>query len=137
MVVMMASSDDSRRAGRGGPTVIRPERPAGYASIRQVNELAFRQPQEARLVEALRPAPGSDPELSRVAEVGGRVVGHILFSPIVISGPHAGFAALALAPMAVLPEWQRRRVGSALVRDGLEACRRRGHRYVVVLGHAE
>ena len=71
------------------------------------------------------------------------VVGHILFSPIDIvrdSGDVPAVAqtpALALAPMAVRPEYQRQGIGSALVRLGLKACRRAGHRIVVVLGHAE
>ena len=45
--------------------------------------------------------------------------------------------AMALAPMAVLPDYQGQGIGSALVREGLEACRRAGHRIVVVLGHAD
>ena len=46
-------------------------------------------------------------------------------------------AALALAPMAVLPDRQRQGIGSALVRYGLEACKEQGHRIVVVLGHPD
>ena len=45
--------------------------------------------------------------------------------------------ALALAPMAVLPEWQRQGIGSMLVRAGLDLCREAGHEIVIVLGHPE
>jgi putative acetyltransferase len=44
-------------------------------------------------------------------------------------------AAVALGPMSVVPAYQRRGVGSALVRAGLEACRQRGYRVAIVLGH--
>jgi putative acetyltransferase len=64
--------------------------------------------------------------------VGGAVVGHVLFSPVTVAGAPDG---IGLAPLAVLPAHQRRGVGSALVREGLEACRRLGCPFVVVLGH--
>ena len=75
--------------------------------------------------------------MSLVAEVDGRVVGHILFSDLPIVTPGATVEALALAPMAVVPAHQRRGIGSMLVREGLRACREAGHRIVVVLGHPE
>jgi putative acetyltransferase len=74
--------------------------------------------------------------LSLVAEQAGRLVGHILFSDLPIITGEGTVPALALAPMAVLPEFQNQGIGSALVRSGLEACRQQGHRIVVVLGHA-
>jgi putative acetyltransferase len=65
------------------------------------------------------------------------VMGHIFFSRIQIETPNAYVSAVSLAPMAVTPTWQRRGVGSELVRRGLEECRARGERIVSVLGHAE
>ena len=118
-------------------TLIRPEHPDDHASIEEVNRLAFGQDDEARLVAKLRLADGFDPALSLVAVRDGKVVGHILFSPIRIDTDRGDVPALALAPMAVLPDLQRRGIGSDLVRVGLEACRRAGHVIVVVLGHAE
>ena len=123
--------------------VIRSEQAADHAAIAEVNREAFGQEGEPRLVAALRDAEGFDPQLSLVALRDGVVVGHILFSPIDIvrdGGDLPAIAlapAVALAPMAVRPAYQRQGIGSALVRAGLEACRRAGHRIVVVLGHAE
>jgi putative acetyltransferase len=99
--------------------------------------LAFGCEEEAQLVEAMRQTPGHIPELSLVAEHDGRIIGHILLSPIVIETADGSVSTLSLAPMAVRPEFQRRGVGSALVRAGLEAARRLGHESVIVLGHAD
>ncbi len=117
--------------------VIRREQPADSAAVAEVNRLAFGQDNEAQLVAELRKAEDFDPTLSLVAVCDGEVVGHILFSAICIESQRGEVRALALAPMAVLPDYQRQGIGSALVREGLEACRRAGHRIVVVLGHAE
>lgn len=120
-------------SGAGFRLIVRPEVPADHEAIRHVNRLAFGQDDEARLADALR--DGGYLRVSLVAGQGGQVVGHILFSDLPIL-THAGtISALALAPMAVLPEFQNQGVGSALVRRGLEECRRQGHRIVVVLGH--
>ena len=116
---------------------IRAETAADFPAVREVNRLAFGRDAEAGLVDALRATDGYIPSLSRVAVVDGRIVGHILFTRIgiVTAGGVVPTPTLALAPMAVLPEHQNRGVGSALVRDGLETCRRLGHGSVIVLGH--
>ena len=114
--------------------VIRPETATDHEAIRHVNRLAFGQDGEARLVDALR--DGGYVRVSLVAERAGQVVGHILFSDLPITTGAGTVAALALAPMAVLPELQRQGIGSALLRRGLEACRQQGHRVVLVLGHS-
>lgn len=116
---------------------IRAEQSDDYAAVAEVNRLAFGQDNEAQLVAELRKAEDFDPSLSLVAECDGGVVGHILFSAIRIETQRGEVGALALAPMAVLPDYQGQGIGSALVREGLEACRRAGQRIVVVLGHAE
>lgn len=99
---------------------------------RIVNQQAFGQPEEAAIVDALR---GLDAAISLVAEIEHQVVGHILFTPVQIDGADPGLSAMGLAPMAVRPEFQRRGIGSALVKAGLDACRAAGHHLVVVLGH--
>jgi putative acetyltransferase len=65
------------------------------------------------------------------------VVGHILFTPVVIESGGRGITGMGLAPMATLPDRQRRGLGSALVRRGLQILRERGCPFVVVLGHPE
>ena len=118
-------------------TTIRMELPSDHAAIAEVNQQAFGGDAEAQLVATLRESNCRKLVLSLVAECDGRVVGHILFSPILIETGGVNEDAMALAPMAVRSDCQRRGIGSALVREGLEACRRAGHRIVVVLGHAD
>jgi putative acetyltransferase len=72
-----------------------------------------------------------------VAEENGRVVGHILFSVLTIATPRGEIEALSLAPLAVVPSHHRKGIGSSLIREGLRACRKAGHRVVIVLGHPE
>jgi putative acetyltransferase len=105
---------------------IRIERPADHPAIRQVNEAAFGDTEEATLVEALR-ANGAI-LLSLVAETPGGVIGHALFSRI---------PAVALAPVAVRPAHQRHGIGGQLIRAGLEQMRSHGERIVIVVGHPE
>lgn len=116
---------------------IRPEQPADHEQVFHVNELAFGQPDEARLVQALRRSPAFIPELSLVAVEDDRVVGHILFSRIAVRSGTTAHEALALAPMAVLPARQRVGVGSSLVKRGLADARRLGHGVVILVGHPE
>jgi putative acetyltransferase len=114
--------------------MIRPEAPRDQRAVYAIHVRAFPQPGEARLVDALRAAGAAT--ISLVAECDGRVVGHILFSPVRIEGEGVGFDAQGLAPVAVDPDRQRDGIGSALVRAGLDACRDGGHTIVFVLGHA-
>src|SRR5229473_2688998 len=113
---------------------IRPERPEDASRVRHVNELAFGQPLEANLVERLRLACSDS--LSLVAE-DDAVVGHILFTPVVVESAGRRVLGMGLAPMAVRPDRQRQGIGSQLVRRGLEILRERGCPFVVVVGHPE
>jgi putative acetyltransferase len=82
-------------------------------AIRAINEQAFGQPQEANIVDKLR--ANYDGLLSLVALKDDKIIGHILFSPVTIEGHHGILKGMGLAPMAVLPEFQRKGVGSELV----------------------
>jgi putative acetyltransferase len=114
---------------------VRSEHSGDIAAVRRVNELAFGQPNEGALVDALRKA--ADPYISLVAIESGQVVGHIFFSPVSIESEDTVFEAMGLAPMAVVPEHQNQGVGSLLVREGLRECERIGCDLVVVVGHPE
>jgi putative acetyltransferase len=112
---------------------IRPEDPRDIEAVHQVNALAFGREEEVRIVEALRDA--GKVICSLVAQADGQVVGHILFSPMTIESAEKVHEAVCLGPLAVLPEYQRRGVGSLLVDAGLNGCRQLGHRAVFLLGH--
>jgi len=115
--------------------VIRPETPEDSAAVCNINEEAFGSSIEADLVEKLRLRQAYT--LSLVAADGDKVIGHILFSPVTIESGNTRFGALGLGPMAILPSYQRKGIGSQLVRVGLEECHRLGHEIVVVLGHPD
>ncbi len=114
---------------------IRPENPGDIDAIHKVVEAAFGQSAEADLVDVLR--DNDAVTLSLIAEQGGEIVGHILFSPVTITSDEGTFEAIGLAPMAVAPSCQRQGIGSRLVRAGLDECRQLGHEVMVVLGHPE
>ncbi len=111
---------------------VRAETRHDHEPVHALNAAAFESDAEADLVDTLRTE--ANPVISLVAEVDGAAVGHILFSPVTLTG-HEDRLWLALAPMAVRPEVQRRGIGSALVRAGLERCRELSAAAVVVLGH--
>lgn len=123
--------DEVEQARRA--VAVRPERPHDHDAVHRLTALAFGRRDEADLVDRLRAA--GRVLVSLVAEEDGRVVGHVLFSPVVVTSPGAECTAVGLAPLAVWPDRQRRGIGSALVGRGLDECRRLGHARVVVLGH--
>jgi putative acetyltransferase len=114
---------------------VRPEQQSDIGEIHELNQLAFGQENEARLVELLRSAPGYVPGLSLVAIVENALVGHILFSKIFVVNGDARYSTLALAPMSVHPNYQKQGIGSRLITQGLESARDLGFGSVVVLGH--
>ena len=96
-----------------------------------VERAAFGGDVEADLVEALVASEAYVAGLSLVAESGGSILGHALFTRA-----RAGqVEAVLLAPLAVAPEWQGRGVGSALVREGLARAAELGFGIALVLGH--
>jgi putative acetyltransferase len=114
---------------------MRKEQPQDIPLIHQVNKRAFGQVLEADLVDRLR--RNCNDLLSLVAVVGNEIVGHILFSPVTVEGEETTAEGMALAPMAVLPEYQRQGIGSKLVRTGILRLTSSGCGFVIVLGHAD
>jgi putative acetyltransferase len=112
-------------------TELRPERSEDIEAIREVLTTAFETPAEAGLVEALRAGDAWLPDLSMVAVEDGTVVAHALLSRIILATADGAVPALALGPVAVRPEMQKRGYGSAVVRAALD---RRDDQLVVVLG---
>lgn len=116
---------------------IRPEGTKDYGAIQHIHDHAFGSAEESALVHTLRQHPLFLPELSLVASVEGKLVGHILLFPVIIKNKHQKHPALALAPMAVLPAHQNEGIGSALTQHATEAARAVGYTAIVVLGYPQ
>ncbi len=112
--------------------IVRPEDPADVAGIRRVHQAAFPNDAESRLVDALRHS--SNLSLSLVGELAGQVVAHLACSPVAVADELLHPPAWGLAPIAVLPEYQRQGIGSQLTCAGIDACRDRVCGFLVVLG---
>lgn len=116
--------------------LVETERLEDHGAVRAVHLAAFPTALEADLVDRLR--AGRDAVISLVARELDSIVGHVLFSPVTVHAdgrPDNVLAhGLGLAPLAVLPEFQRRGVGTALVNAGLAKCRQSGVGFVVVVG---
>ena len=115
--------------------IIREESPKDINGIYEINKQAFEDESEAKIVNALREA--DELSLSLVAQINNQIVGHIAFSEVKIDSGTETYDAIGLAPMAILPEYQRQGYGSELVEKGLKILSERGHEIVVVLGHPD
>ncbi len=116
---------------------IRVENPANaleHSAIRAVNEAAFGGSEEADLIDKLR---GDQALISLVAECEPGIIGHILFSRMWIKTPSRLIPAVALAPVAVLPDHQRKGIGQRLIALGIDLLKDRGERIVIVVGHPD
>ncbi len=116
--------------------LIRKEEKKDFKEIYEVNRLAFGQDNEGKLINRIRDGINFIPDLSLVAVAGDKIVGHILFSKIKIIGSSA-FETLALAPMAVTPAFQRKGIGSELIKKGMSKAKELGFDSIIVVGHKE
>ncbi len=116
-------------------TTIRSEQTDDIAAVHAINEAAFGEAAEATIVDSLRSA--CPDAVSLVAVEDDKILGHIFFSPVSVSGEHEMVQGMGLAPMAVLPERQRQGIGSMLVQAGIDAMRQRNCPFIIVLGHPE
>ncbi len=113
--------------------MVRPAHKEDFSKIYTVNELAFKQHDEAQLVERLRKSQEYIMELEFVAIKDHQIVGHILYTTVQIG--HHVCRAVALAPMSVLPTFQNQGIGASIIRHTLQEVNRLGYSSVIVLGH--
>lgn len=116
---------------------IRREQPADYAAVYELVKQAFEHAEhtdhnEHNLVNRLRQSPFYLPELALVAETGGIIVGHIMFTETRVGDSRQ----LLLAPLSVLPEYQNCGIGSALIKEGHRKAKELGYEYCFLVGHA-
>src|SRR5512147_799435 len=112
--------------------LIRAEQPGDFEPVHALLTASFGREAEARLVDRLRASGKIATAL--VAEEKERILGHVVLSKIVVDTEAGEVGALALAPLAVEPAFQRLGIGSALVSAGLEHCRLERQARVLVLG---
>lgn len=118
---------------------IRVEGPEDAALITDVIKRAYQDvpysdQREYLMVSRLRGGRGYIRELSLLAEVNGQAVGHVLLTAVIIRGPRSTAASLALAPLSVVPEFQRQGVGRRLVAEAHRRARGLGFGSVIVIG---
>ena len=118
--------------------VIREETTADHDAITEVTVAAFATMEisnhtEQFIIQALRSAGALS--LSLVAELDGRIVGHIAFSPVTISDGSENW--YGLGPVSVLPDYQRRGIGKALMQEGLARMQKLGAKGCCLVGHPE
>jgi len=116
--------------------VIRDETDADVSAITEVTIAAFKTLEisnrtEQYIIEALRAAKALT--VSLVAEVDGRVIGHIAFSPVIISDGSRNW--YGLGPVSVLPEYQRKGVGKALISEGVSRLKELNAQGCCLVGH--
>ncbi|WP_299990464.1 N-acetyltransferase [uncultured Pontibacter sp.] len=122
------------------PIQIRQEQPADYPAVFALVEQAFRELEisdhnEQFLVERLRQSDAFIPELSLVAADSGKIVGHILLTKLKIRSRDQEFRSLSLAPVAVLPAYQRQGIGGMLIQHAHQVARQLGYTSVILVGH--
>lgn len=113
---------------------IRAEQPHDYEAIGSVVAAAFGSPAEARLVESIRASPHYVPELSLVAALDGRIVGHVMISFTALEDGTTERWISQLSPLAVAPDVHGQGIGSALVREVCALADGRGEPVVVLEG---
>lgn len=115
--------------------IIRQETRKDYEIVYHLVKEAFlgaehRDGNEQDLVAALREGEAFVPELSLVAEVDGKIAGHILFTEAKVGGD----TVLVAAPLAVLPEFQGKGIGGSLIQEGHKIAKELGYSYSLLLG---
>jgi putative acetyltransferase len=114
---------------------VRKEETKDSDAIRRVNDKAFENLAEGKVIDKIR---SSDAEiLSLVAEKEDKIVGHIFYSTAEIKSKNSTIRGMGLAPMAVLPEFQKQGIGKMLIQESLNMLRKEEHAFIIVLGHED
>jgi len=121
---------------------LRTETPSDYQQVEELIAAAFQTAEftdhrEHLLVARLRKTPSFIPELSIVAEWNDQLIGHILLTKIQISNKSKNVQSLALAPVSVLPDFQRKGLGAALIQAAHQVATKLDFGSVILLGHAD
>jgi len=126
---------------------IRIETPADYRTVEEITREAFwrfwgindqKITDVHLLVHKLRNAEGFVPELDFVAEIDGKIVGHIIYSKSkVVDDDGNEYETLTFGPLSVLPEFQSKGIGKALMRHSFDEARKLGYRCVIIFGHPD
>jgi len=121
---------------------LRQENEKDYKSVFQLIEKAFEKEEysdhkEQFLVERVRISDAFIPELSIVAELENKIVGHILLTKLEIKNDLESFESLALAPVSVLPEFQGKGIGSKLIVHSHKVAKDLGYKSIILLGHQD
>ena len=114
---------------------IRAEKSADLDGISKINIEAFDTKEEVTIVNALRSSGVTN--ISLVYEKNNELVGHILFTPVELIGDKSSLKLMGLAPMAVIPKFQNKGVGSSLIKEGIQQCIDNGYDAIIVLGHPD
>ncbi|MGB3260674.1 GNAT family N-acetyltransferase [Paenisporosarcina sp.] len=117
---------------------IRTETKNDFKHVFNLNYTAFgNRDDEAKLVEQIRFSDGFIPELSIVAEAQGNIVGHLMLSKAKLTNKVGDKEVIVLAPVAVLPEFQKKGIGSKLIKEGLKRAKKEGYGLVFLIGHPD
>ncbi|MGV0936323.1 GNAT family N-acetyltransferase [Empedobacter falsenii] len=119
---------------------IRKEEKSDYEQVFKLIEKAFENEEysdhrEQFLVERLRNSDGFVPDLSIVFEMNGLIVGYVLLTKIKINYSDFSYDSLALAPVAVLPNYQGNGIGGHLIEFAHKKARELGFESIILLGH--
>jgi len=116
---------------------VRAETADDFRAIDVVNLSAFEGEEEAQLIGALRKSPGFIPDLSLVAELNGRIVGHVVLSKVRFQSGQDSSEILALGPMSVVPSQSHRGIGSELIEAAVARAKPLCYSAIVVAGHPD
>jgi putative acetyltransferase len=112
---------------------IRVENKSDFNAIKDVNDKAFNQPQGGNIIDKIRNTDSGI--LSLVAELDNKIIGHIFFSPVEIEGHPEIKNGMGLAPLAVLPEYQKQGIGKMLINESINILKNQSVPFIIVLGH--